>query len=64
MLAGALLGAAAFLLIYGVRPLNVCDDSWIWSGYVDRYIVQHYAGWVAYRASETSFPLCMAESIC
>lgn len=44
MLAGALLGAAAFLLIYGVRPLNVCDDSWIWSGYVDRDIVQHYAG--------------------
>ena len=64
MLAGALIGAAVFFLVYGVRPLNVCDDSWIWTGYVDRDIVQHYAGWVAYRASETAFPLCMADSLC
>ncbi len=62
-LIGAAIGAAAFLLIFGVRSLNVTDDLWILSGYADRDIVQHYAGWVFYRNSPIVFPLCFTTSI-
>ncbi len=60
---GALLGAAAFFLIFGARGLNVTDDSWIDSGYVDRDIVQHYAGWLFYRDAPVSFPFCMSGAM-
>ena len=29
---GVLIGTVYFLAIYGIRPLNVCDDSWLLSG--------------------------------
>lgn len=62
-LIGALIGAAAFLLVFGVRPLNVSDDLWIFSGYADRDIVQHYAGWLFYRDAAIEFPLCFTTAI-
>lgn len=60
VLTGALLGAAAFLLLYGFAPLNPANDAWLRGGYVERDTVQHYAGWLFYRASPLTFPLGMA----
>lgn len=46
---GAGLGILYFLIIYGIKPLNVCDDSWLKSG---GDLSQHYFGWCFYRNSE------------
>ncbi|MEA5050802.1 MAG: DUF6311 domain-containing protein [Oscillospiraceae bacterium] len=62
-LCGALIGAAAFFLIFGARGLNVTDDSWIYSGYVDRDIVQHYTGWLFYRQAPLSYPFCISGAM-
>ena len=59
----ALLGAALFLLIYGPAVLNVSYDAWIFDGYVETDIIQRYAGWLAYRASDSFFPLTYSELI-
>ncbi|MCX4338289.1 MAG: DUF6311 domain-containing protein [Lachnospiraceae bacterium] len=58
-----LVGICAFLSIYGLAPLNVFNDQWILSGYDESDIIQHYAGWLAYRKSEWSFPLGMAKDL-
>jgi hypothetical protein len=50
---------AVFLLIYGVTPLCVTNDAWIMAGYDEADLIQHYAGWVMFRASEWKFPLGM-----
>lgn len=60
---GALLGITAFLLVYGVSPLNVANDSFCRGGYLEKDIQQHYAGWLFYRQSAVGFPLCVTESI-
>ncbi|MGN0976347.1 MAG: DUF6311 domain-containing protein, partial [Gemmiger sp.] len=60
---GGLLGAAVFLLIYGVTPLDVTNDSFLRGGFLEKDIQQHYAGWLFYRESSISFPLCMASNI-
>ncbi|MEA4911058.1 MAG: DUF6311 domain-containing protein [Oscillospiraceae bacterium] len=62
-LCGALLGVLAFFLIFGARGLDVTDDSWILSGYVDRDIVQHYTGWLFYREAPLSYPLCISGAM-
>ena len=41
---GALLGAAVFLLVYGIAPLDVANDAFCRGGYVEKDIQQHYAG--------------------
>ena len=51
------IGAAAFFAVYGSLPLDVTNDHWILSGYVERDIIQHYAGWMAFRQSPWSWPL-------
>ncbi len=61
VLTGAALGAAAFLLLYGFFPLNPLNDTWLRGGYVERDTVQHYAGWLFYRASPLTFPLGVAS---
>ena len=53
---GALLGIAAFLLVYGFVPLDVTNDAFCRGGYVEKDIQQHYAGWLFYRQSSLSFP--------
>ena len=58
-----LMGVSAFLLIYGITPLNVTNDSWIMAGYDETDIIQHYSGWIAFRNSEWKFPLGMAADM-
>lgn len=55
------LGVITFIVIYGVAPLDVTNDRWIMQGYDESDIIQHYAGWVAFRNSPWRFPLGMAE---
>ncbi|MEG0751114.1 MAG: DUF6311 domain-containing protein [Oscillospiraceae bacterium] len=56
---GALVGASVFLLIFGLKSLVVTDDSWILGGYIEQDILQHYLGWMSYRASPLALPLCI-----
>ena len=58
-----LMGISAFLLIYGITPLNVTNDSWIMAGYDETDIIQHYSGWIAFCNSEWKFPLGMAADM-
>lgn len=62
-LLGGLLGALAFLLVFGVSPLDVTNDAFCRGGYIEKDIQQHYAGWLLYRQSPLRFPLCVTESI-
>lgn len=63
VLLAALVGAAVFLLLYGTVPLDVTNDAWIMAGYDEQDIMEHYAGWLAYRASPWRFPLGLAEKM-
>lgn len=60
---GALLGVAVFLLIYGFSTLDVTNDAFCRGGFLEKDIQQHYAGWLFYRQSALSFPLCVTQSI-
>lgn len=60
---GALLGIIAFLLVYGVVPLDVTQDAFCRGGYVEKDIQQHYAGWLFYRQSALPFPLCVTTAV-
>lgn len=60
---GAVLGAAAFFLVLGFSPLDVTNDAFCRGGYIEKDIQQHYAGWLFYRQSGLSFPLCIATNI-
>ena len=54
------IGLFTFIIVYGLTPLNVTNDSWIMAGYDEKDIIQHYSGWIAYRNSDRTFPLGMA----
>ena len=41
-----LIGILVFYFIFGFKPLNVLEDSWIYNGYLEKDITQHYAGWL------------------
>ena len=58
-----LIGILVFYFIFGFKPLNVLEDSWIYNGYLEKYITQHYAGWLNFRASDWSFPLGVASNL-
>ena len=60
---GGIIGIIAFLVIYGITPLDVTNDRWIMAGYNENDIIQHYAGWVAYRTSEWTFPIGIASNM-
>lgn len=60
---GAILGIAVFLLIYGFSPLDVTNDTFCRGGFLEKDVQQHYAGWLFYRQSALSFPLCITQSI-
>ena len=47
LLLGALLGLAAFLCLYGTAPLDPANDAWIWYGYDETDIHQHYSATAA-----------------
>ncbi len=63
VLGGAVIGAAAFILLYGFSPLDVTNDVWLRGGYVERDTIQHYAGWLFYRDSAWSWPLGVANNM-
>ncbi len=63
LLFGALLGMAAFLLLYGTSTLNVTNDEWIRAGYVEEDIIQSYAAWQYYRGSSWQFPLLWMDNV-
>lgn len=58
-----IIGVLTFILIYGFSPLDVTNDGWILSGYDETDIIQHYAGWLAYRNSEWQFPLGFTDNM-
>ena len=62
-LIGATLGVAFFLLVYGSSTLNVTYDSWIYAGYIEHDIVQHYAGWMFLRQANWDWPLTVANNM-
>lgn len=57
-----LLGAAAFLLIYGWRILNPCYTDWLFYG-VDGDLTQHYLGWKFYRHGAWNFPVGLIDTM-
>ena len=60
---GALLGAAVFLLLYGLAPLDVANDAFCRGGYIEKDIQQHYAGWLFYRSSAPGWPLGVTQAV-
>lgn len=60
LLTAAVIGMIVFVLIYGWYPLSVQNDAWIMAGYDESDVIQHYAGWLAFRNSPWAFPLGMA----
>lgn len=62
-LLGALLGFAAFLCLYGASALNVTNDAFLRGGYIEQDVQQHYAGWLFYRQSPLSLPLCETDHL-
>lgn len=60
---GTMLGIIAFLLVYGIIPLDVTNDTFCRGGYLEKDIQQHYAGWLFYRQSARSFPFCVTPSV-
>ncbi len=61
--AGCMMGAAVFLLLFTAAPLDVTNDSWLRTGFVEKDIIQHYTGWLFFRESGLSFPLGMADNM-
>lgn len=60
---GCVMGVLAFLLIYGLFPLDMTCDVWCRGGFVERDVQQHYAGWLFYRSSPLAFPFCTPQNI-
>mgnify|MGYP000401701402 CR=1 FL=1 len=60
---GALLGAAVFLLVYGLAPLDIANDAFCRGGYIEKDIQQHYAGWLFYRSSALGWPLGVTQAV-
>ena len=58
--AAALIGILIFLAICGPEPLRFSGDGWMIHGIQGHDIMQHYTGWLFYRNSPWSFPLCKA----
>ena len=52
-----------FILIYGMLPLNVSYDKWIFEGFAEVDILQDYAGFMGFRNSAWTFPFGVAKEI-
>ena len=59
-LLGALMGGLLFVMLYGVRILDVTYDDWLLTGWYD--LSQHYVGWKLYRASGWHFPIGLCDN--
>lgn len=62
-LCGAFIGAVAFFAVFSPSALDPTNLAYVRGGYVERDIIQHYAGWNFYRSSPIRFPLGIAESM-
>ena len=60
LIAGAAIGAAAFLVIFGLEPLRYSGVGWTLYGVGGKDITQHQTGWEFYRHSPWSFPQASA----
>lgn len=58
-----LIGVLSFLSIYGISPLNPFCDNFIFWGYDEKDINQHYAGWVLFLTDDWHFPLGYTDKI-
>lgn len=52
------LGIIAFLCIYGFEPLRYTGLGWTQHGFDGNDITQHQTGWMFFRNSPWTFPLC------
>lgn len=59
-LLGLLLGFICFILIYGIKVLDVTYDNWLLNG---GDLTQHYIGWKFYRDSNWTFPFGLMEGL-
>ncbi len=59
-LLGALVGGLVFVMLFGVRILDVTYDDWLLTGWYD--LSQHYVGWELYRASGWHFPIGLCDN--
>ncbi|MBQ8927561.1 MAG: hypothetical protein IJ055_04700 [Oscillospiraceae bacterium] len=61
LLAGALIGAVVFVLIYGPEVLDPTYDDWLLGEHSDS--TQHYIGWKYYRKTPWQFPVGLIEGL-
>ncbi len=54
---GLALGAAVFLFLYPITTLDVTNDGFLRTGYIEQDLLQHYVGWLFYRETPIQFPL-------
>ena len=54
------MGGLVFVILYGVRILDVTYDDWLLTGWYD--LSQHYVGWKLYRASGWHFPVGLCDN--
>lgn len=60
LIISGLLGILMFLAIFGIEPLRYTGIGWTQHGYGGHDITQHQIGWMFYRNSPWTFPLCKA----
>lgn len=58
---GAALGALLFIAIFGFAVVCPTNTDWLFA--VPDDSAQHYLGWVFYRNSPWSFPLCLTDGL-
>ena len=60
---GGIIGLVVFFVIYGIAPLDPTNDAFVLSGYLEKDVAQHYAGWKLFRNSPWAFPLGIGADI-
>ena len=60
LVGGIFLGFFSFVLLYGIRILNVTYDDWLLTG---GDLSQHYLGWCFFRESDWVFPIGLMDRI-
>ena len=60
---GALIGAVVFFAVFSFDALNPLNLDYVRGGYVERDIIQHYAGSRFYRSAPLTFPIGIAENM-
>ncbi len=57
---GAVLGAIIFIVVYGIKVLDISNDDFLMSYHLDQ--TQHYVGWRLFRASSWHFPIGLCDT--